>query len=107
MLGSGEMPIYEYICESCSQVTEVLQKFSDDPLKTCPECGGKVGKLISMNSFHLKGGGWYDQGYSKESPKASASNGGAAPAASTPAPAATSTPATAPAAAPAAANKAD
>ncbi|MCP5109674.1 MAG: zinc ribbon domain-containing protein, partial [bacterium] len=33
------MPLYEYRCESCDQVIEVLQKFSDDPLSTCASCG--------------------------------------------------------------------
>ncbi len=35
------MPIYEYQCDSCSAITEDLQKFSDPPLDECPECGGK------------------------------------------------------------------
>lgn len=57
------MPIYEYQCEACSQVTEALQRFSDAPLDTCPRCGGKLSKLISRNAFHLKGGGWYVTDY--------------------------------------------
>ena len=57
------MPIYEYQCHSCSHVTEALQKFSDPPLGVCPKCGGVVSKLMSMNSFHLKGSGWYVTDY--------------------------------------------
>ena len=49
------MPIYEYQCESCQGVREVLQKFSDKPLKTCPECGGKMHKLMSPQRLPLKG----------------------------------------------------
>ncbi|MBW2624291.1 MAG: zinc ribbon domain-containing protein, partial [Deltaproteobacteria bacterium] len=49
------MPIYEYQCESCKEVTEELQKFSDPPLEECSVCGGKMNKLMSLNSFHLKG----------------------------------------------------
>jgi predicted nucleic acid-binding Zn ribbon protein len=30
-------------------------------------CGGKVKKIISMSSFHLKGGGWYSDGYASGS----------------------------------------
>lgn len=63
------MPVYEYECPACEKVIEVQQRISEDPLSTCPECGGEVKKLVSMSSFHLKGGGWYSDGYS------SASNG--------------------------------
>lgn len=58
------MPIYEYECTSCSKVFEVRQRISDDPLQDCPECRGKVKKLVSASSFLLKGGGWYADGYS-------------------------------------------
>ena len=59
------MPIYEYECPDCNKVIEVLQKFSDDPLCTCPECGGgQVHKVMSLGSFHLKGQGWYVTDYS-------------------------------------------
>lgn len=58
------MPLYEYECESCGLIFEARQKFSDAPLTECRECGGKVHKMISRGGFALKGGGWYDQGYS-------------------------------------------
>lgn len=57
------MPIYEYECRSCSKVFEVQQRISDEPLQKCPECQGKVKKLVSASSFLLKGGGWYADGY--------------------------------------------
>jgi len=57
------MPIYEYECCACGEVHEVLQKISDKPIRECPDCGGKVNKLMSMNSFHLKGSGWYVTDY--------------------------------------------
>ena len=60
------MPVYEYECPACEKVFEVQQRISDDPLKTCPDCGGEVKKLVSMSSFHLKGGGWYSDGYSSK-----------------------------------------
>ncbi|MCK5237671.1 MAG: zinc ribbon domain-containing protein [Deltaproteobacteria bacterium] len=53
------MPLYEYECKKCEDVFEVTQKFSDEPLKKCPECGGAVKKIMSMSSFHLKGSGWF------------------------------------------------
>ena len=61
------MPIYEYECDSCHEVTELWQNMSDDPLTRCPKCGGPVHKLISQSSFQLKGGGWYADGYSSSS----------------------------------------
>ena len=62
------MPIYEYRCLKCEKEQEFIQKFSDDPLTTCPECGGTLEKMISANSFVLKGSGWYmtDYGTKKE-----------------------------------------
>jgi len=69
------MPVYEYKCESCGLVFEVRQKFSDAVLTECRECDGKVNKLISRAGFALKGGGWYDQGYSGGKPTACAAAG--------------------------------
>lgn len=57
------MPIYEYMCEACGAVEEVLQKISDRPKRKCSRCSGKVHKLISQSSFHLKGTGWYATDY--------------------------------------------
>jgi putative FmdB family regulatory protein len=67
------VPLYEYRCSKCGKTIEVLQKFSDAPLKRHKECGGSVKRLVSASSFQLKGGGWYASGYSKESPKAESS----------------------------------
>ena len=53
------MPIYEFVCEACGRIVERLQKLSDPPPEACPECGGKMAKIMSRNSFQLKGGGWY------------------------------------------------
>ena len=57
------MPVYEYQCNACDNTFELRQKFSDEPVKTCPDCGGDVTKLISSTAFSLKGGGWYGDGY--------------------------------------------
>lgn len=59
------MPIYEYKCKECNKEFEAIQKFSDDPLTECPQCKGPVEKQISQSAFHLKGGGWYSDGYGK------------------------------------------
>ncbi|PLX97898.1 MAG: transcriptional regulator [Desulfuromonas sp.] len=72
------MPLYEYQCEECGLQFEIRQKFSDAPLNTCKACGGKAKKMISRAGFALKGGGWYDQGYSAGASCADASAGNSA-----------------------------
>jgi putative FmdB family regulatory protein len=64
------MPIYEYVCEKCGNHLEVMQKVSDEPLKRCTNCRGKLEKIISRTSFQLKGSGWYKSDYSSTGPKA-------------------------------------
>ncbi len=59
------MPIYEYRCIECGKEFEIMQKVSDGAATRCIHCSGKVEKLISQSSFHLKGGGWHSDGYSK------------------------------------------
>ena len=55
------MPIYEYKCSNCGHQFEKIQKFSDEPLKKCPNCDkNALNKLISSPSFRLKGSGWYE-----------------------------------------------
>jgi putative FmdB family regulatory protein len=61
------MPIYEYECTRCGRVEEIFQKFSDKPLNKCKICSGKLQKLISHSSFHLKGTGWYATDYANKS----------------------------------------
>ncbi len=63
------MPIYEYRCDACGHVAEAWQKFSDPPLSRCEACGGPVKKIISLNTFHLKGSGWYVTDYASGSSK--------------------------------------
>ena len=59
------MPIYEYICKSCEHEFEEVQKFSETSLEKCPDCGQNTAeRQVAMSSFHLKGGGWYKDGYS-------------------------------------------
>ena len=57
------MPIYEYQCRKCREVTEKIQGVQDPPLRKCPSCGGKLEKMMSHGSFVLKGSGWYATDY--------------------------------------------
>ena len=74
------MPIYEYKCENCGYEFEEMLHFTerDDPLNIpCEQqieqtkhmsfkCDGKVHLKMSLGSFHLKGSGWYKDGYGKK-----------------------------------------
>ncbi len=60
------MPIYEYECNKCEGVFEILQGFNDKPVRKCEECGGRLKRIISVSAFHLKGSGWYETDYGKK-----------------------------------------
>ena len=84
------MPIYEYLCEGCGRISEVMQKISEPGPKKCPECGSrKIAKLVSRTAFQLKGGGWYSDLYAstKKDAKPAESAPSTGGPASTPAPA--------------------
>ena len=67
------MPIYVYRCESCGAVEEHIQRFGDPPQQVCETCGGRLHKQITSAAFHLKGGGWYKDGYASSKPDAGGS----------------------------------
>lgn len=61
------MPLYEYECENeGGRRFEVIQKFSDAALTTCPDCGGPVRRLISSPAIQFKGTGWYITDYARK-----------------------------------------
>ena len=53
------MPTYEYACTSCGHHLEIFQSFSDEPLTTCPSCGGQLRKVFGAVGIVLKGSGFY------------------------------------------------
>jgi putative FmdB family regulatory protein len=64
------MPTYEYECEKCCHRFEEFQSMTDEPIKSCPVCGGEVRRLISGGGGLLfKGNGFYITDYRSESYK--------------------------------------
>jgi putative FmdB family regulatory protein len=53
------MPLYAYECADCGVRFERRQRYSDDPITTCPECGGHVHRLIQPAGIIFKGSGFY------------------------------------------------
>lgn len=60
------MPLYEYKCSKCNEVFEVLQRFSDAPVKVHDSCGGKVARLLTAPTFQFKGSGFYITDYANK-----------------------------------------
>jgi putative FmdB family regulatory protein len=71
------MPTYEYRCAAGHEF-ERLQRMSEPPLQTCPECGAPAERLLSAGAGLLfKGSGFYITDYRSESyRKAAAADGG-------------------------------
>ena len=65
------MPIYEYECEKCGSVFELIHAVSAAPPKKCETqgCQGKPRRMVSAGGFILKGDGWYANDYPSESRK--------------------------------------
>lgn len=75
--GVNDVPIYEYKCERCDHQLEILQKISDDPATTCPECSEDgLRKLVSAAAFKLKGTGWYETDFKDKKPAGDDKTGG-------------------------------
>jgi len=68
------MPLREYECKKCKHRFEKIEKFSDKPLKKCPECGGSLEQLLSAPAVQFKGSGWYVTDYAKKSASASSAS---------------------------------
>ena len=69
------MPLYEYQCKKCKRKFEKIQKFSDRPVKKCPECGGPVEKVQHAPNVQFKGTGWYVTDYAGKKDSAAADGG--------------------------------
>jgi putative FmdB family regulatory protein len=66
------LPLYDYQCRSCQQVTEVRHGFRETPEGGCPACGGELARVFNPAGIVFKGSGFYVT----DSRKASDSSGG-------------------------------
>ena len=69
------MPIYEYKCEN-GHVFDVIQKFTDEPLTECQECGAPAVRVLHSPAIHFKGSGFHNTDYGKGKATAAASSDG-------------------------------
>ena len=74
------MPTYTYQCDSCGHGFEAVQRFADDPLTECPQCGASIRRVIQPVGVVFKGSGWY---ITDSRPKSAGDGGDGASAAKT------------------------
>ena len=70
------MPTYGYRCTSCGHQFEVFQRMSDDPVQTCPDCQGKVTRILYPTGVVFKGSGYYSTDYKGSGSSASTNGSG-------------------------------
>jgi len=64
------MPLYSYHCIKCNEVYENMRSISQRDVKLqCPACNELCERILDLSSFHLKGGGWYKDGYGSKKSK--------------------------------------
>jgi putative FmdB family regulatory protein len=59
------MPIYEYLCPDGHRF-EVVQRFSDEPVTICEDCGKPVQRVLFAPAVHYKGKGFYATDYGRK-----------------------------------------
>jgi len=70
------MPTYGYRCGSCGHQFEIVQRMTEEPLTACPNCQGKLFKMMYPVGISFKGSGFYTTDYKgAEKSAASSSNG--------------------------------
>lgn len=63
------MPTYQYACRSCGHRFEIVQSMADEPLTTCPECGGELRKVYAPPAIAFRGSGFYATDHGKRAAK--------------------------------------
>jgi len=68
---SSKMPVYEYLCASCGELTDRECKITTRPVRIrCEHCSSmRTHQIISDTSFLLKGKCWFKDGYGGSSKK--------------------------------------
>jgi len=66
------VPIYEYKCEN-GHVFDVIQKFTDEALTECQECGAPAVRVLHSPAIHFKGSGFHNTDYGRGKATAAAS----------------------------------
>jgi putative FmdB family regulatory protein len=62
------VPTYEYECLKCGHHFERFQSMTEEPVKRCEECKGKVRRLLGTGAGILfKGSGFYQTDYRSSS----------------------------------------
>jgi putative FmdB family regulatory protein len=73
------MPIYDYVCSACHQVTEVIHGINADGPRFCPACGaeGTLRKGFTTPAIHFKGTGWAKKDRASSTTRTSTNRAGA------------------------------
>jgi len=73
------VPVYAYACTVCGHSFDLRQSFTDEALTVCPECSGRLRKVIGSVGVTFKGSGFYrtDSGAGKSSKTSGGSSSGA------------------------------
>lgn len=71
------MPTYSYHCDTGDHDFDIVQRFADDALTVCPECGGSVRRVIQPVGVVFKGSGWYINDSRKSSSESDSARSGA------------------------------
>ena len=74
------MPPYGYRCGTCGHEFEIRQRITEEPLSTCPKCGGKLAKMLYPAGIIFKGSGYYTTDYKGSGNGSAGSSNGVAPA---------------------------
>jgi putative FmdB family regulatory protein len=59
------VPIYDYRCDHCGYEFSRQQRFDEEPVAACPNCGKRPRKLLSKPAIVFKGSGWHVTDYRK------------------------------------------
>lgn len=53
------MPLYEYQCAKCGELTEKRHGFDEVNTEACEHCGGELKKTFNVAGIVFKGSGFY------------------------------------------------